>query len=187
MTTSTIEVPVLFAHPVPCVAVQVGTDSLGRPRRRLPTVCKIARGVFLTERGCWQNTLYLNDAGYGFIDGVGAHRFMYELLVGPIPDGMELDHLCRNPPCVNPVHLEPVTPQENQRRGLHGVLKTRCPAGHSYSEFGSRRARGTRECRECHRLHEHAKRGHVCSCANGRCRDCRVRKAAQRTQSAAES
>lgn len=168
-----------FAHPVPCVAEQIGTDSLGRPRRRLPTICKLARGVHVTDDGCWQNTRYLNDAGYGFIDGVGAHRFMYELLVGPIAEGLHLDHLCRNPSCVNPAHLEPVTPQENTRRGLMGDLTTHCPAGHAYAEFGVRRERGNRDCRKCGRDRERARRGHTCSCVNGRCRDCRVRKATQ--------
>lgn len=59
---------------------------------------------------------------YGFVRldakrRTGAHRFMYELLVGPIPEGLKLDHLCRTPLCVNPDHLEPVTQRENVRRG----------------------------------------------------------------------
>lgn len=75
--------------------------------------------------GCWEWTGARQPDGrydYGmFWDGtraVRAHRFAYELLVGPIPVGLELDHLCRNPPCVNPAHLEPVTHAENIRRGV---------------------------------------------------------------------
>ena len=74
--------------------------------------------------GCWIWTGATLNEGYGKI-GVGrrgeghrlAHRIMYELLRGPIPDGKELDHLCRFPRCINPWHLEPVTRSENQLRG----------------------------------------------------------------------
>lgn len=80
-------------------------------------------------------------AGYGhFHSGerqVKAHRFAYELLVGPIPEGLELDHLCRVRKCVNPAHLEPVTHAENIRRGYEagaaeGHLKSHCVNGHAY-------------------------------------------------------
>lgn len=68
--------------------------------------------------GCW---LWIKAKTYAnFWDGtkqVPAHRFAYEYLFGPIPDGLEIDHLCRNPPCVNPGHLEPVTRKENVGRG----------------------------------------------------------------------
>ncbi len=71
---------------------------------------------------CWRWTAHLDrKTGYGrlLVDGgmVGAHRIAYQLLVGPIPEGLDLDHLCRNKACVNPDHLEPVTQQENIRRG----------------------------------------------------------------------
>lgn len=69
--------------------------------------------------------------------GVVAHKFSYETLVGPVPDGLELDHLCRNPPCVNPDHLEPVTHAENMRRGFapaqHSVRTKKCGYGHDIS------------------------------------------------------
>ena len=88
-----------------------------------------------------------------------AHRFAYELLVGPIPDGLELDHLCRTHPCVNPDHLEVVTGRVNQLRGLNPELNrtrakliTQCPNGHLYDEANTYRgpAGGGRQCRTCH-------------------------------------
>lgn len=71
--------------------------------------------------GCWVWLLFKNPKGYGTISRKGvknllAHRYVYEQLVGPIPDGLVIDHLCCNPACVNPSHLEPVTAKENNRR-----------------------------------------------------------------------
>lgn len=69
---------------------------------------------------CWEWTLYKNWNGYGIQKVAGkmkrAHRVVYEKYVGPIPAGMDLDHLCKNRGCVNPKHLEPVTGTENARR-----------------------------------------------------------------------
>jgi hypothetical protein len=90
---------------------------------------------------CWEWTAAKLPYGYGFfwyIDRmVRAHRWAYEDLVGPIPNGLTLDHLCRNPPCVNPDHLEPVTAEENISRSksylrgaAHQRAKTHCPSGH---------------------------------------------------------
>jgi len=70
--------------------------------------------------GCWIWHGYKHSQGYGRLRVGGrkvlAHRFAYELLIGPIPEGTTLDHLCENPACVNPAHLEPVTQGENMRR-----------------------------------------------------------------------
>lgn len=86
--------------------------------------------------GCWVWRGATSDEGYGKAnrpagDGwvsVMAHRYMYELLRGPIADGLEMDHLCLLPRCVNPDHLEPVTPAENQRR--KNALWMVCRNGH---------------------------------------------------------
>lgn len=111
--------------------------------------------------GCWVWQRPLNWAGYGQMAFDGqrhtAHRAAYLLLVGPVPDGMDLDHLCRNRACVNPDHMEPVTRSENLRRGESGGWRrqlTACPKGHPYDETNTyhRRDRLGRECRECQRI-----------------------------------
>jgi hypothetical protein len=70
-----------------------------------------ARGV------CWEWTGWRDKDGYGGCGDGRAHRVAWTKLVGPVPEGLVLDHLCRNPPCVNPDHLEPVTPKVNTARG----------------------------------------------------------------------
>jgi hypothetical protein len=74
---------------------------------------------FVTEGGCWKFN-NLDKRGYGLVRFEGrlrqAHRVAYELFVGQIPEGLQLDHLCRQPSCCNPAHLEPVTARENVRR-----------------------------------------------------------------------
>jgi hypothetical protein len=84
---------------------------------------------------------------------VYVHRFSYETFVGTIPEGMYIDHLCRNRCCVNPSHLEIVTNKENIRRGETGKNskeKTHCPQGHPYKGDNLYIApRGDRQCREC--------------------------------------
>lgn len=80
--------------------------------------------------GCWPWTRATSAKGYGkympTTSHVGAHRVAYEYLVGPIPDGLELDHLCRNVLCCNPAHLEPVTHQENMRRAAAARVERKC-------------------------------------------------------------
>jgi hypothetical protein len=101
---------------------------------------------------CWEWTGSLNK-GYGQWSARMAHRLVWEVLVGPIPDGLTLDHLCRNSRCVNPDHLEPVTQAENNRRGYGwpaaNARKTHCPEGHPYSGRNLILFRGSRYCREC--------------------------------------
>jgi hypothetical protein len=112
---------------------------------------------------CWLWTAYTDPLGYGRFavrpDGkrrtLLAHRFAYEQVVGPIPRGLTIDHLCRNPSCVNPKHLEPVPIAENLRRG-EGVCaqnsrKTHCKHGHEFTPENTyvRAERNGRECREC--------------------------------------
>lgn len=110
--------------------------------------------------GCWLWTACLTKNGYGRFSWDGkvrlAHRVAYELLVGPIPEGLEIDHLCRVRHCVNPDHLEPVTRRENIHRGF-GITavharKTHCPKGHEYTEDNlllSALDRGNRVCKTC--------------------------------------
>lgn len=108
---------------------------------------------------CWLWTGATNNHGYGQIYVKGqlqyAHRFSYELQVRPIPDGLELDHLCRTPACVNYRHLEPVTHRTNVLRGVspsaQHALKTHCPKGHSYDVRNTyiNPTSGSRSCREC--------------------------------------
>lgn len=84
------------------------------------------------------------------------HRVVYELLVGPIPEGLQLDHLCRNRVCGNPDHLEPVTNRENWIRGENLTARTVrndiCQRGHPFSANARVRPNGSRTCRACERL-----------------------------------
>lgn len=113
---------------------------------------------FVDEKtDCWMWTGSKRPSGYGTFsptrdDPQCAHRWSYEHFVGPIPDGLEIDHLCRVPSCVNPAHLEPVTRRENARRaGLHH-RKSACNNGHPFSpENTLRQSSGGRGCRHCMR------------------------------------
>lgn len=88
--------------------------------------------------GCWLWTGTRTSGGYAIgnwplTDDSSLHRTVYEALVGPIPPGMYLDHLCRARHCINPEHLEPVSPRENVLRGLSSGLKTHCAKGHLWT------------------------------------------------------
>lgn len=121
-----------------------------------------------SESGCWEWTGGLNGVGYGqFYKGrtalgetgkTYAHRWAYEFFIGPVPEGLHLDHLCRNRKCCNPWHLEPVTCRVNLLRGettaAAHARKTHCPKGHPYSGTNLRiNKSGQRFCRECSRIH----------------------------------
>jgi hypothetical protein len=141
-------------HGCPCARRSSGTPHVSDRRwsQRLPAVYRT-----------------LNNRGYGLIrvDGVLklTHRAIYELAVGPIPDGMNLDHICHNRDdtcmggvgcihrrCINVEHLEPVTGPENTRRGKSGAIngiKTHCPQGHPYDEENTYLFNSRRYCRTC--------------------------------------
>lgn len=107
---------------------------------------------------CWLWTGRLPRSGYGTLSisgkNVQAHRFAYELIVGPIPAGLQLDHLCRVRHCVNPAHLEPVTPRVNVLRGICpaalAARRSHCQRGHEFTpENTYMTPNGRRQCRAC--------------------------------------
>ena len=108
---------------------------------------------------CWVWRGTRNKLGYGYLNSSGkrtpAHRVAYNLLVGPIPEGLELDHLCRNPFCVNPEHLDVVSHLENVRRGMgfSGInfRKTHCSKGHPFDATNTYvwKRNGQRRCLAC--------------------------------------
>lgn len=109
--------------------------------------------------GCWQWLGSQNGRGYAqwHIGGktIYVHRYAYNMLVGEVPDGFIIDHLCRNRSCVNPKHMELVTQQENILRGVgisaQASLATHCPQGHPYDEENTYVYQGRRYCRACGR------------------------------------
>lgn len=140
-----------------CPACAVVTD---------PTIERISRQVAIDDAmGCWLWTGSSDQRGYGAISVAGrthnVYRLAYELLCEPVPTGLELDHLCRTPACLNPDHLEPVTHAENMRRAA--AVRTHCPSGHEYSPENTHVYRGTRICRTCrqevHRRYNAKRRG----------------------------
>lgn len=113
------------------------------------------------QSGCWEWQGNITPNGYGAWYGLKgpyeerlAHRISYRAFTGPIPAGLQIDHLCRNRCCVNPAHLEAVTRKVNILRGesssAQNARKTHCPKGHPYEQGNIYRlAQGTRICRQC--------------------------------------
>jgi hypothetical protein len=125
----------------------------------IPIIERFWPKVALNEAsGCWEWTARKTPRGYGQMwdresgKPIYAHRFAYARFVGPIGN-LTLDHLCRNPSCCNPIHLEPVPLAENILRGVsppaRNAKKTHCPAGHPYSRRDPRT--GYRQCSVCQR------------------------------------
>jgi HNH endonuclease len=144
--------------------------ALARSRRQFPRFWSKVdlHGPIMPGMGsrCWQWMRAVDKDGYGWFwysmeEGARhAHRVAYELLIGPIPDGLTIDHLCRNVRCVNPIHMEPVTNAVNIQRGISGILagqrmaaKQFCPHGHAYDEANTyvNPITGKRACRACHK------------------------------------
>jgi hypothetical protein len=112
------------------------------------------------ESDCWEWEGTRNPKGYGRLavgrTSVPAHRYAYELLIGPFPPGLVSDHLCRNRGCVNPSHIEPVTNRENILRGrtlpAENIKRTHCKRGHPFDEANTYiTSKGARDCRACKR------------------------------------
>jgi len=135
-------------------------------RTPAPVSERIMRRVAIVESGCWIWQGGTDRKGYGMMRAGAAdgfrhgytHRLSYETFVGPIPDGLVIDHLCRVPPCCNPAHLEPVTTGENSRRGIGpsrrkewARTRTHCFRGHEFTSENILIKKRQRSCRQCER------------------------------------
>lgn len=109
----------------------------------------------VTSEGCWELNTKPRPDGYASFKGRCAHKQYFEYFIGPVPNGLDLDHLCRNRRCCNPHHLEPVTRRENLLRGKtiasKNALKTVCVKGHALTDDNiyRRKDRVCRACRKC--------------------------------------
>ena len=127
----------------------------------------VSKHIEKLPSGCWRWTCHIDENGYGRFDVRHknvryrnyAHREVYQCLIGDIPPGMELDHLCRVRHCVNPEHLEIVTPKENTRRSnaitAINARKTHCKYGHEFTENNIYVMQDGRACRRCRKMHSH--------------------------------
>lgn len=118
-----------------------------------PIIERLMERVVVTDSGCWEFTGPRTSNGYGAIGREGGrgggvartHRVAYEYYVGPIPIGLDLDHLCRNRICCNPEHLEPVDRRTNLLRGLRKTRQLTCKHGHPFDGHNGRQ----RTCSTC--------------------------------------
>jgi hypothetical protein len=122
---------------------------------------RMAAKVTIDAHGCWIWSGAVQSRGYASVGIAGrshlGHRVAYELLVGPIPDALTLDHLCRVKTRLNPAHLEPVDVATNVRRARESVAD--CVHGHPFTQGNTYvTTRGTRECRTCRNDRSHSRR-----------------------------
>jgi hypothetical protein len=132
------------------------------PAHKIPLAKRLfSRLIIDPESGCLLWTGYLKNNGYAQIQiGIErrqylVHRVMYELFIGPIPPGFQVDHLCHTRRCASPAHLEAVTPRVNTLRSTgitaERAVRTHCPAGHEYDLLNTYWHGGSRSCKECSR------------------------------------
>lgn len=137
----------------------------------LPILERFAASFIQIPSGCWVWTRTIGHYDYALFYAqkrvVYGHRFIYELIYGELPlELLVIDHLCRETRCVNPAHLEAVTHQENTRRGMVLLKRTRCIRGHEFTDdnvivginrYGTKR----RTCRKCYRVKNAAREARV--------------------------
>ena len=135
------------------------------PRSECSWWDRIWEKVQESPTGCWLWSGWSDRDGYGFTwvggtkgKNVRLHRLTYRMFRGEIPSWLQPDHLCSNTGCINPAHLELVTPRENILRSnsiaARNIQKTHCDHGHPFDEKNTYYYKGWRSCRQCHRARE---------------------------------